>query len=146
MRDIAHGGLRERVMSIYGGRRGWKDFNDVFQKRAASGAPGETAASAAAAGDGWLDARKAAPANYLLSSTRKWIESLPDDVHPNALATRYPRIVNLIAAQWTDHGTCPLLFEDLLGDRRGGRAGFPPDVHRDLVCLQEFWFNGHGLR
>lgn len=133
-------------MSIYGGRRGWKDFNDVFQKRAADGGPGETAASAAAGSDGWLDARKAAPANYLLPSACKWIESLPADVRPDALASRYPRIVNLIAAQWTDHGTCPLLFEDLLRDRRGGRAGFPPDVHRDLVCLQEFWFNGHGLR
>ncbi|HMA31767.1 MAG TPA: hypothetical protein VKT00_08140, partial [Casimicrobiaceae bacterium] len=94
----------------------------------------------------WQAVRKATPAAYLLPSTRKWVESLPDDVCPKVLAKRYPRIVNMIAAQWNDRGGCPELFQELLGDRRGGRAGFPPGAYRDIVALQEYWYNGHGLR
>jgi tankyrase len=63
-------------------------------------------------------------------------------VAPCALASQFPRIVNLIAAQWNDHQNTPELFADLLGDRRGGRAGFPPAVRRDLLNLQEFWYSG----
>jgi hypothetical protein len=34
------------------------------------------------------------------------------------------------------------VVRELLGDRRGGRAGFPPAVRRDLLRLQEFWYSG----
>ena len=101
---------------------------------------------AAVASDEWLALRKAAPANYLLPSTLKWVQGLPADVYPVTLVARYPRIVNLIAAQWNDRAGCPLLLDELLGDRRGGRSGFPPAAHRDIVGLQEYWYNGHGLR
>ena len=133
-------------MSIYGGRRAWKDYNDVYQKTVAGESARGNSAYAAAPGDEWLAARRAAPANYLLPSTLKWVRDLPVDVYPVTLASRYPRIVNLIAAQWNDRGGCPVIFDELLGDRRGGRSGFPPDAHRDIVCLQEYWYNGHGLR
>jgi hypothetical protein len=132
-------------MSIYGGRRAWKDFNDVYQKTVA-GESAHRESAAAVASDEWLALRKAAPANYLLPSTLKWVQGLPADVYPVTLVARYPRIVNLIAAQWNDRAGCPLLLDELLGDRRGGRSGFPPDAHRDIVGLQEYWYNGHGLR
>jgi hypothetical protein len=48
----------------------------------------------------------------------------------------------MIAVQWNDHRGAPGLFEDLLTDRRGGRAGFPPAVRRDLLSVQEFWYSG----
>jgi hypothetical protein len=133
-------------MSIYGGRKAWKDFNDVYQKTVAGESAHGESIAAVVASDEWLALRKAAPANYLLPSTLKWVQGLPADVYPATLAIRYPRIVNLIAAQWNDRGDCPLLFDDLLGDRRGGRTGFSPDAHRDIVGLQEYWYNGHGLR
>ena len=66
----------------------------------------------------------------------------PNDVAPCALASQFPRLVNLIVSQWNDHRNAPGLFEELLGDRRGGRAGFPPAVRRDLQNLQEFWYSG----
>lgn len=129
-------------MSIYGGNRKWNDLNDVVPR-----APGQHAAVAAPSGTplatpDWSSVRKAAPADYLLPWSEKWFDALPPDHAPCALATFYPRIVNMIAAQWKDHRGCPLLFEDLLGDRRGGRAGFPPAVRRDLLRLQEYWYSG----
>ncbi|HSQ81720.1 MAG TPA: hypothetical protein VLU54_11405 [Casimicrobiaceae bacterium] len=133
-------------MSIYGGRRGLKIFNDVFEETPIADDSDDLPPAVDAGFQRWQAVRRAAPAGYLLASTRKWVESLPADVYPKVLARRYPRIVNLIAAQWTDRDGCPKLFEDLLGDRRGGRAGFPPGAYRDIVCLQEYWYNGHGLR
>ena len=90
----------------------------------------------------WSSVRKAKPADYLLPQSEKWFDALPQQVAPCALASQFPRIVNLIVAQWDDHRGAPQLFEDLLGDRRGGRAGFPPAVRRDLLRLQEFWYSG----
>jgi hypothetical protein len=133
-------------MSIYGARRSWKDFSDIFQETPIADETAEPPPSMDAGSEQWREIRKAAPAGYLLPSTRRWVERLPVDVYPKLLAKRYPRIVNMIAAQWNDRAGCPKLFEDLLGDRRGGRSGFPPDAYRDIVGLQEYWYNGHGLR
>ena len=128
-------------MSIYGGRRGWSDLNDVVQpipRPRTTEAPPQNAQSDAR----WTSVRKAQPANHLLPQSEKWFDSLPTEVAPCALATQYPRIVNMIVAQWNDHVHAPVVFADLLGDRRGGRAGFPPAVRRDIENLQEFWYSG----
>ena len=131
-------------MSIYGRRQGWNDLNDVVQpaspQRALS--PLASSASALTSTIDWSSARKAKPADYLLPQSEKWFDALPQEVAPCALASQFPRIVNLIVAQWNDHMNAPGLFEELLGDRRGGRAGFPPAVRRDLMHLQEFWYSG----
>ena len=131
-------------MSIYGRRQGWNDLNDVVQpaspQRALS--PGAPSASALMSTTDWSSVRKAKPADYLLPQSEKWFDALPQEVAPCALASQFPRIVNLIVAQWDDHRGAPQLFEELLGDRRGGRAGFPPAVRRDLLRLQEFWYSG----
>ena len=70
--------------------------------------------------------RKARPAEHLLPLTEKWFDGFPPDRAPCALASQYPRVCNMIAVLWNDHRGAPELFEDLLTDRRGGRAGFPP--------------------
>jgi hypothetical protein len=129
-------------VSIYGGQRAWSDLNDVVQPVVRPKPVEATAQAAGPAGD-WSKVRKAQPANFLFPQSRKWFEALPTEVAPRALAAEFPRIVNLIVAQWSDHSGVPELFEELLGDRRGGRAGFPPAVHRDLLNLQEYWYNGH---
>ncbi|MGE5171441.1 MAG: hypothetical protein ACM3JC_13850 [Rudaea sp.] len=130
-------------MSIYGRRQGWSELNDVVQPvspQRASLAPRAPAMPASTTD--WSSVRKARPADYLLPQSEKWFDALPQEVAPCALASQFPRIVNLIVAQWNDHRGAPQLFEELLGDRRGGRAGFPPAVRRDLVRLQEFWYSG----
>lgn len=129
-------------MSIYGGRRGWSDLNDVVQPIPRPRMAEPQAARVLASTTDWSSVRKARPADYLLPQSEKWFDALPPEVAPCALASQFPRIVNLIAAQWNDHLNTPELFEELLGDRRGGRAGFPPAVRRDLLNLQEFWYSG----
>ena len=128
-------------MSIYGGRRGWNDLNDVVQPLRRPGDAQRPPSSLASDTD-WSKVRKARPANYLLPQSEKWFDMLPVELAPCALASQFPRIVNLIVSQWNDHVHAPGLFEDLLGDRRGGRAGFPAAVRRDLLNLQEFWYSG----
>jgi hypothetical protein len=127
-------------VSIYGGsRRGWNDLNDVVQ-------PVRPRADAAVLQreevTDWSSIRKAKPADYLLPLSEKWFDAFPPDKAPCALASHYPRICNLIASQWNDHRGAPDLFEELLIDRRGGRAGFPPAVRRDLLTVQEVWYSG----
>jgi hypothetical protein len=128
-------------MSIYGGRRGWGDLNDVVQPITRPSPPGPAPTDTATSSE-WSSVRKAKPAQYLLPQSEKWFDALPPEVAPCALASNFPRIVNVIVAQWNDHRGAPDLFAELLGDRRGGRAGFPPAVRRDLLKLQEFWYSG----
>jgi len=129
-------------MSIYGsGKGGWKDYNDVVQPVMTPRTNGDARQPVDARND-WSDARKASPAEYLLPVSVKWVNAFPPESRPSALASEYPRICNLIAAQWNDHRGAPKLFEALLSDHRGGRAGFPPAVTRDLTMVQAYWYSG----
>ena len=128
-------------MSIYSGNRNWKNLNDVVPVARYDGGPGTPQAGHASQSD-WSNVRKARPAEELLPQAEKWFDALPPDTAPCALATQFPRLVNLIVSQWNDRRGAPLLFEELLHDRRGGRAGFPPAVRRDVLMLQELWYRG----
>lgn len=132
-------------MSIYGSRKGWKDFNDVHHTVPGAAPSRKEPKNPVDYGADWAAQRKAQPADFILPATRAWLDTLPADIFPAALIARYPRIVNMIALQWGDKLGCPALLDDLLGDRRGGRAGFPAPAQRDLQNLQEFWYNGHAL-
>jgi len=116
-------------------------LNDVVQPVSRPRAANPPARALASDTD-WTKVRKARPADYLLPQSEKWFDALPAQVAPCALASQFPRIVNVIVSQWNDHQNAPGLFEELLGDRRGGRAGFPSAVRRDLLSLQEFWYSG----
>ena len=127
-------------MSIYSTNRGgWRQLNDVVQSVPRAHAP--TPPPKAETTD-WTSVRKARPAEYLLPLTEKWFDAFPPEQAPCALASQYPRVANMIAVQWRDHRGAPELFDDLLADKRGGRAGFPPAVRRDLLMLQECWYRG----
>src|SRR4051812_46257056 len=89
----------------------------------------------------WSKERKASPANYLLPVSKAWIEGLPPDLVPSALAAQHPRIVNLIAIDWTKKEDCRQLFEELLdGKGRKNRRGFAAAVERDLWKLRDYWY------
>ena len=85
------------------------------------------------------DLRKADPVNYLLPASNRWVESLPCEVRPLALASKYPRIVNLLARHWNDYDACATYFGQLLFDDRGNRQGFPVAVKSDIKILQEYF-------
>jgi len=128
-------------VSIYGGRRGWNDLNDVVQPivRPRMVEPRESPLKSAT---DWTSMRKARPADHLLPQSEKWFDMLPVELAPCALASQFPRIVNLIVSQWNDHVHAPGLFEDLLGDRPRRTCRLPAAVRRDLLNLQEFWYSG----
>jgi hypothetical protein len=83
--------------------------------------------------------------NRLLSSTIDWLASLPPNVRPLALATKYPRVANRIAKEWREPSACRRDFDDLVYDKRGTRRGFPPDVYVELLSLRDFYY-GYDLK
>jgi hypothetical protein len=71
------------------------------------------------------------------------------EVQPLALLERLPRIANILARLWQDNIGLRLYLDDLLVDRRGGRSGFPPEIHNELLVLREYregrYPGGHSL-
>lgn len=66
-----------------------------------------------------------------------WMFELPPTVRPEWTMLLFPRIANRIARCWRDADLLDALFDDLLHDRRGSRAGLPPQVHDELVRLDK---------
>jgi len=126
-------------MSLYGRRKGLLDYDALHQTSLPPNAP--ASADAHDELQDWSSVRKARPADYLLPASQKWLEHLPHDVRPLALAMHFPRIVNLVAIQWHDRRACAEYFEELLIDRRGGRRGFPAQVQRELSGLRNYWYS-----
>jgi hypothetical protein len=83
--------------------------------------------------------------NRLLSSTIDWLASLPPNLRPLALATKYPRVANRIANEWREPSACRGDFDDLVYDKRGTRRGFPPDVYVELLALRDYYY-GYDLK
>lgn len=75
----------------------------------------------------------------LVAATIKWLELLPEYARPTVFCERFPRIVNQFAMVWADRKLCKLYFETLMGDDRGGRAGFGPEVRKEIVRLRVFY-------
>jgi hypothetical protein len=87
---------------------------------------------------GWHPDRRAQPINQPLPAAVKWVDSLPPEFRPSATLRDYPRIVNALARAWADRDAFSAYLDSLLADRRGGRRGFPGDVHHELVCLRGY--------
>jgi len=75
----------------------------------------------------------------LMPATLVWLELLPEYARPTVFCERFPRIVNQFATVWADRKLCKLYFETLMGDDRGGRAGFGPEVRKEIVRLRVFY-------
>ena len=56
-------------------------------------------------------------------------------LRPLELCGAYPRVANRIALCWNDLALVDAVFNELLLDRRGGRAGFPSPVAVELLRL-----------
>lgn len=127
-------------MSFYEGRRASAAYGDVHQPVTAPAASPASHVTSALPPDVAARLRKGSPVEVLLPIGRRWLEALPPEGRPRRLVEQFPRIVNLIAMQWTDAVSCPAYFNELLVDRRGGRQGFPPDVRSEIVSLRDRWF------
>ena len=82
--------------------------------------------------------RRAKPINQALPATVKWFDSLAPEIQPSALMRDFPRIANQIARVWNDAPALEACLDSLLVDRRGGRRGFPGDVHQELLSLRDY--------
>ena len=82
--------------------------------------------------------RRLQPLNQQLPATAKWAASLPMEVQPVALLQRFPRIANALARLWQDPIGLQLYMDNLLVDGRGGRRGFPPEIHNELQILRDY--------
>lgn len=135
-------------MSIYHSRSKRPVLNDVnqFAPRSGDVPPPRPSPDDRERDQDWNRLRKVAPANYLLPMSIKWFGNLPERVRPKALAARFPRIANLLALEWTKPADCSAYFDDLLADRRSNRQGFPADVYRELLVLQDYYCNSLHLR
>jgi hypothetical protein len=85
------------------------------------------------------------PEAVMEPATQAWLESLPADVRPVALAAAYPRIANKLCFLWRRVARCEEYLDELLVDRRGGRAGFPLDVATELTALRNYYAVIHPL-
>ena len=88
-----------------------------------------------------LRLRKASPTSKPLPRTFEWLAGLPSTVRPTALLRDYARIANVIAAAWCDSKALRSYMDRLFNDDRGNRKGFPPDVHRELLVLREYYYS-----
>jgi hypothetical protein len=74
--------------------------------------------------------------DFLLSNAAsRWVFSLAPEDRPEWTVLHFPRVVNRIARCWSDPELLEALFEELLVDRRGGRAGFPLQIQAELIRL-----------
>jgi hypothetical protein len=81
--------------------------------------------------------RKLGPSDRALQgSTIDWMLALPPSLRPKELCERFPRVANGLAAVWHDPVRRHAMLADLLEDRRGKRAGFPPRVRAEIEALR----------
>ena len=94
----------------------------------------------------WSHQRKTAPFNQLLPFTSLWAEDLPPQVRPMALMAAFPRVANLVAANWKEPVAFRIYMQSLLADSRRGRRGFSSEIKEELVKLRMFYYFGSCLR
>jgi len=69
----------------------------------------------------------------------RWLASLPDEVRPIELGRDFPRIINTIAAKWSDFIGCRHYLNGLQMDDRGGRQGFRFPIVQEICALREYF-------
>lgn len=68
-------------------------------------------------------------------AAQEWLRDLPAQMRPQQLCAVYPRVANRLALCWNDLALVDSVFNELLLDRRGGRAGFPATIAAELMRL-----------
>jgi hypothetical protein len=71
----------------------------------------------------------------LHETTVAWLDELPGSVQPRRLARDFPRIANTLCELWRRPSLCDVYFDQLIFDDRGGRAGFRPQIMKELGAL-----------
>ena len=72
----------------------------------------------------------------LTDAALRLLEALPRKYSVSHLAARFPRVLNRIAAVWSQPALVESCIDGLMLDSRGSRAGFPPAVLNELLALR----------
>lgn len=75
----------------------------------------------------------------LADETLRWLAELPENVRPQELPVRFPRIANAICLRWIDRAACRAYLDDVLIDKRGTRKGLPTEVAEELATLKDYF-------
>lgn len=81
--------------------------------------------------------RKSATPPSLSERSRRWVSLIETQGarFPIDLAERFPHIADRLAASWGQPSSMDATMQDLLFDRRAGRAGFPEAMLSTLFAL-----------
>ena len=114
---------------------GWRSYR---RPAAATAHRPATAKAQATAEVDWARVRSPVrPQDLALSSmAQAWLASFRPNEQPSALCQSYPRIANRLALCWGDLSLAALVLDQLIMDKRSGRAGYPPEVTKDLLKLR----------
>ena len=77
-----------------------------------------------------------APSSELTDEAIRLLDSLARKCPMSELPARFPRVLNRLAAVWSQPALAERYFVELLLDSRGSRLGFPPDVLSELLALR----------
>ncbi|HUP05678.1 MAG TPA: hypothetical protein VMU47_00900 [Caldimonas sp.] len=114
------------------------DYFRIRQARKMAAQARRRAAEAAARPSATSRAPAPAAPEALTPAASAWLRALPMRVKPLQLCSAYPRVVNRIAAAWSDPALTDGVFNELLLDRRGGRKGFPPGIAAEILRLHAY--------
>lgn len=79
----------------------------------------------------------------LAEATVLWLASLPAELAPRLLPRDFPWVTDKLCALWKRPSRCEPYFTGLILDNRQGRAGFPPEVMRELTVLQQHYVDAY---
>ena len=101
--------------------------------------PGMKARSRSDASDSTFRRKPLSARDRIVSAQAwSWLEALPSEFRPKALAVQYPHVVNQLALLWRSDADCLRHLRNLMVDQRGGRRGFPMAVADEIARLYEF--------
>jgi len=77
-----------------------------------------------------------ARSSELTDEAIRLLDSLARKCLMSELPARFPRVLNRLAAAWSQPALAERYFVELLLDSRGSRLGFPPEVLSELLALR----------
>jgi len=76
--------------------------------------------------------------DHLLAHTQNWLGALPKGIRPIHLQAKFPRIANDLSRLWPEPAALDHYFAEKEFSPRTYRAGFPPLIKEELLCMHVY--------
>jgi hypothetical protein len=128
---------------VYSGAKGKKrlDWEEVDYKEAL---PAEILAeeqNRLAVEQAKAKAKRNAPRAELDQRSKLILETIPSEIRPSIIVSKFPHIMNLISKSWHEPKEFVKTLDELLMDDRRNRMGFPFAIIVELTDLREHYFS-----